>query len=59
MRVIIFVILCSFLIIAPVNAMTGQEWISQCDSNYDEISGSGCISYLDGVGDMLSIIHKR
>jgi hypothetical protein len=39
--------------------LTGQEWISQCDSNYDEISESGCISYLDGLGDMLSIIHKR
>jgi hypothetical protein len=39
--------------------MKGQEWISQCDSTYDEISESGCISYLDGVGDMLSIIHKR
>ena len=59
MRTIIFVFLFSFLIITSVNAMTGQEWISQCDSTYDEISESGCVSYLDGVGDMLSIIHKR
>jgi hypothetical protein len=59
MRTIIFVFLFSLLSITPVNALTGQEWISQCDSTYDEISESGCISYLDGLGDMLSIIHKR
>ena len=59
MKIIIFVFLCSLLTIIPVHALTGQEWISQCDSTYDEISESGCISYLDGLGDMLSIIHKR
>jgi hypothetical protein len=47
MRKIIFVFLFSLLSITPVHAMTGQEWISQCDSTYDEISESGCISYLD------------
>jgi hypothetical protein len=59
MRTIILVFLFSLLSITPVNALTGQEWISQCDSTYDEISESECISYLDGLGDMLSIIHKR
>ena len=59
MKIIIFVFLFSLLTIIPVHALTGQEWISQCDSTYDEISESGCISYLDVLGDMLSIIHKR
>jgi hypothetical protein len=59
MKTLIFVFLFSFLTITPVNAMTGQEWISQCDYTYEKNSESGCISYLDGLGDMLSIIHKR
>jgi hypothetical protein len=59
MKTLIFVYLVSLLTITPVHALTGQEWISQCDSTYNEISDSECISYLDGLEDMLSIIHKR
>jgi hypothetical protein len=59
MRIIIFVFLFLLLTITTVHALTGQESISQCDSTYDEISESGFISCLDGLGDMLSIIHKR
>ena len=51
MKIIIFLFLFSFSTISSVHAVSGQEWLSECESGVS-IKVSSCISYLQGVSDM-------
>ena len=51
MKTIIFLFLFSFSTISSVQAMSGQQWLSECESRLS-VKVSSCISYLQGVRDM-------
>ena len=51
MRTIIFLFLFSFSTISSVHASSGQEWLSECESD-KTYKVSSCLGYLKGVRDM-------
>ena len=57
MRAIIFTVIFSILIITPVHALTGQEWLSQC-KGITNIQRSSCIAYIRGLDDMNSLFNQ-
>ena len=57
MKTIIFLFLFSFSTISSVHAMSGQEWLSECESRV-KFKISSCLGYLDGVRDMYSSMVK-
>jgi len=57
MRTIIFVFVFLILTIAPVHALTGQEWLSQC-KGITNIQRASCLSYIRGLDDMNSLFNQ-
>ena len=58
MRTIIFVFLFSILMVVSTHAVTGQQWLSNCESS--RVSNvSKCIAYLQGLVDMYNFRSDR
>ena len=51
MKIIIFLFLFSFSTISSVQAMSGHEWLSQCES-HKNFELTACLCYLQGVREM-------
>jgi hypothetical protein len=57
MKTIIFLFLFSFSTISSVHAMTGQQWLSEIESNNFAEKGHS-LGYLQGLRDMYSSIRN-
>ena len=58
MRTLIFVFLFSLLTITPVNAMTGNKWLSKCGTTNDGFNGGVCLGYLHGIRDVNDVVNQ-